>query len=330
MNKDALDAIGEVIKTAMASSDARIRRLENELVLLGDNHTAAIKALKADHQAELDAIRLEQKTVDARLANREQEAKAVDKEIANLIGAVNAVGHVKLPEIRDTLKADMAAGNLELLGLIEALEQKTADNAAAVGGLLSTVVSTDKTLEGTTAAVREMSAAVERTAAEVKAIDARVAADTKSHPAYEDGEVVRKGSIRRFGFGGLFEAAYDTAKGVLAAPDAWVMLSDGLVAEESDVGVRLRSFSGNIDTLLHHGTKGDVGQRGKQGDPGLRGNDGDGVDDVVITEHGMFLGLTSGKSFVFDFSKPLERAINEVAPVIESIALKAIAKQGAP
>lgn len=330
MNKDALDAIGEVIKTAMASSDARIRRLENELVLLGDNHATALKALKADHQAELDAIRIEQATVEARLASRELEAKAVDKEIANLVGAVNAVGHTKLPEIRDTLKADMAAGNLELLGLIEALEQKTADNTAAIGGVLSTATSTHETLKDTTAAVREMGAAIERTTAEVKAIDARVAADTKSYPAYEDGEVVRKGSIRRFGFGGLFEAAYDTAKGVHDAPDAWVMLSDGLVAEESELGVRLRSFSGNVDTLLHHGTTGAVGQRGKQGDQGLRGNDGDGISDVVVSEHGMFLELTSGKSFVFDFSKPLEHAINEVAPVIESIALKALAKQGAP
>jgi hypothetical protein len=48
------------------------------------------------------------------------------------------------------------------------------------------------------------------------------------------------------------------------------------------------------------------------------------VEHVEITENGIAVILTNEKTFAFNFDAPLQKAIRDIAPLIETIAIEAV------
>lgn len=136
--------------------------------------------------------------------------------------------------------------------------------------------------------------------------------------AHEPGEVVREGSLRRFGLGAVFQALKDTAKSADESPEDWRLMIDGFKAPETtDSGVSVKTYGG-FESEIKHGMAGEVGQRGKTGPQGLRGDDGIGVEAVEVTDTGIAIVLTTGKAVGLDFSKAMAQAIDDVGDIIEA------------
>lgn len=137
-------------------------------------------------------------------------------------------------------------------------------------------------------------------------------------PAYTPGEVVREGSLRRFGLGAIFQAVNDTAKSAEESPEDWRLMVDGFKSPEAtDSGVSVKTYGG-FEAELSHGKPGEIGQRGKTGPQGLRGDDGIGVESVEVTDTGIAVVLTTGKAIGLDFSSAMARAIDDVGDIIEA------------
>jgi hypothetical protein len=322
MDKDLLDAIGTAISKALASSESRIRRLENQLAATTEE-LAAVKATNSVLSTKLDIHETTLVDLNEKAAAATASIDGVVERTTSLEGGLIVVSHTMLPEVRDKAAAALAESALaldtrmdELAGHVSTIVE---DLTLAEGSIADCLKSVEQVKEENADQFAGLGCAI-------AAIDKRLAAETKSYPVYETDEVVRAGDIRRFGFGGLFEATKDTAKGVLDAPGDWRMLSDGLYLADSTEGLCMKSYTG-AEYLLRHGAEGKEGQRGKQGLPGLRGNDGAGIVDFIPTPKGFVVETSTGKMIPCDLSEVMEQSrdglaehvVVEIAPVIKTL-----------
>ena len=312
MDKDLLDAIGVAITKALESSEGRIRRLENKLAAM------TLQLLEIDKAC--DALEAESKNLPP--AASAQDLAEITGRVAMVESGLVKLAVEDLPAVRNKAQASLAESALVLDARIDEVAKSVSDVTESLSLAEQEISAVMKAQD---AYGDDVEAQFKSVYDLVTGVQKRVDVDTKAHPIYVEDEVVRAGAIRRFGFGGVFEALTDTAKSVHTAPEDWRMISDGLYLVESDVGLCMRTFTG-AEYALRHGETGQEGQRGKQGVPGLRGNDGVGITDVVVSEKGMYLELSNGKSEIFDFTLALEKAkdglaenvIVEIAPVIKS------------